>query len=298
MSKDVRCLMVFVDGLGIGEDDPKVNPLARGHCPFVHELVQNEGIPLDCGLGVPGLPQSATGQTVLLTGLNAPQILGRHEEGFPGRQLRPLIQKHNIFSRLLDAGRRPAFANAYFIEDWTDPRYARMQSVTTVSNLAAFGRVRTMADMESGEAVYQDLTRESLRGRGYKGPLTNPHDSGIALREMAARYDFTLFEYFQTDRMAHRGSEADVARVLEQFDAFLVEATRFAEQPGHVFLLVSDHGNIEDCRSLTHTQNPVPLVVRGASDGVFSNATSLLDVFPGICTLLVDYRSENFGVRK
>jgi hypothetical protein len=38
---------------------------------------------LDASLCVPGLPQSATGQAALLTGLNAPELMGRHIEGFP-----------------------------------------------------------------------------------------------------------------------------------------------------------------------------------------------------------------------
>ena len=33
---------------------------------------------LDAGLGVEGLPQSATGQAVLLTGVNIPAELGYH----------------------------------------------------------------------------------------------------------------------------------------------------------------------------------------------------------------------------
>ena len=39
-------------------------------------------------LGIEGLPQSATGQTALFTGINAAQLLGRHLFGFPNQPFR------------------------------------------------------------------------------------------------------------------------------------------------------------------------------------------------------------------
>ncbi|MDH7499283.1 MAG: hypothetical protein QHH30_02730 [candidate division NC10 bacterium] len=114
--------MVFIDGLGIGERDPRKNPMAEAETRWFAFFREGTGkaadpSPLlrfaDANLGVEGLPQSATGQTTLLTGINAAQLLGRHVNGFCTRELRALLDGHSLFARLLQMGRKPTFANAY-----------------------------------------------------------------------------------------------------------------------------------------------------------------------------------------
>ncbi|MDO9349413.1 MAG: hypothetical protein Q7T47_09010, partial [Anaerolineales bacterium] len=84
---------LFLDGVGLGADDPAVNPLVRAAMPNLQTLLAGRRmtkdaapcengratlLALDANLGVPGLPQSATGQAVLLTGENVPAALGHH----------------------------------------------------------------------------------------------------------------------------------------------------------------------------------------------------------------------------
>lgn len=92
--------MVFIDGFGLGNDEPYGNPFTTAEMPFIRHIMGGknmtrshvgEGIirnnlvikPTDACLGVAGIPQSATGQTVLFTGKNAAQMAGRHINGFP-----------------------------------------------------------------------------------------------------------------------------------------------------------------------------------------------------------------------
>ena len=256
--------MIFVDGLGMGEKDPAVNPIYSGACPFLCELLERYAVPVDAQLGVSGLPQSATGQTALLTGVNAAALLGRHIEGFPNGELRKIIAEHNIFRILRERGFSVTFANAYYVAHLEQVRTRRWQSVTTVAALAGIGTVRDTTLLLRDEAVYQDLTRQTLRERGYNGPLTTPAEAGQHLLAIAQQHDFTLFEYFQTDRAGHAGDPARIERVLHELDEFLCVAVRHAEAPDHLFVLTSDHGNIEDSRTPLHTNNPVPLVAIGS----------------------------------
>jgi len=80
-----RVLLFFIDGIGVGSSDPERNPLATASFPTL-ALTETSvpraraGPPLvahgiDAALGVPGLPQSATGQTAILTGVNAPAAM-------------------------------------------------------------------------------------------------------------------------------------------------------------------------------------------------------------------------------
>lgn len=249
-----KILFVFVDGLGLGSDDPAINPLADTQkFPNLGKLLKNS-IPLDAALGVPGLPQSATGQAALLTGLNAPKLMDRHIEGFPPPRLKELVQENNIFSKLLAAGKTCTFANAYWLDDVAHipPRRA---SVTTVATLAAFGGVRGKADLLANRAVYQDLTREKLRERGYDGPSITPEAAAEHLIGIANGHDFTLFEFFETDHAGHSGDPHKIFQCLEKLDRFFGVLFRF----DGLLIVTSDHGNIEDSTARSHTANPVPL---------------------------------------
>src|SRR3990170_3141448 len=123
-------LLVFLDGVGLGEADPAHNPWVAAHTQTLRSLlgrplagaerVDLNGtllIPTDATLGVAGLPQSATGQTALLTGLNAPALVGRHVTAYPTTPLRPLLPEHPLSPRRSPAGRGVALATAYTEED-------------------------------------------------------------------------------------------------------------------------------------------------------------------------------------
>ncbi|MBI9019932.1 MAG: alkaline phosphatase family protein [Verrucomicrobia bacterium] len=276
----MKILFVFVDGLGLGSNDPAVNPLAdRDRFPNIGKLLENS-VPLDAALGVPGLPQSATGQAALLTGLNAAKLMGRHIEGFPPPRLKALVQEHNIFSKLLATGKTCTFANDYWLDDVAHiPR--RRESVTTVATLAAFGGVRGKAELAANRAVYHDLTREKLRDRGYTGPLITPKEAAEHLIAIADDHDFTLFEFFETDHAGHSGDKEQVFQTLEKLDRFFATALLF----NGLLIVTSDHGNIEDLSVRTHTMNPVPLFA--SQPEKFQPLENISQLAPAIIQVLV-----------
>ena len=282
----LRVLFVFIDGFGVGVADPAVNPLFARDYPALRRVLA-DGKPIDACLGVDGLPQSATGQAALLTGVNVPAAVGGHQPGFPGPSVRALVERHNIFRRLLAIGRSCTFANAYHLDGLTPAEIRRRQSVTTVATLQAFGGVRGSALLVEGRAVYQDLTRQLLRARGYDGPPCTPAQAARDLLGIAGGHDFTLFEYFQTDVQAHKGSPEEIARMLSELDVFLGGV--LAAWPGEDRLLVvtSDHGNIEDGHVRTHTRNPVPFFAAGAGAAECTRSVNAItDVTPALLRLL------------
>jgi hypothetical protein len=89
----MRLLFLFLDGVGLGSNDPATNPFAAAEMPHSQALLDGQRmvagtapldapratlLALDANLGVEGAPQSATGQAVLLTGRNVPGELGYH----------------------------------------------------------------------------------------------------------------------------------------------------------------------------------------------------------------------------
>src|SRR5688572_4868734 len=108
INKPVSVILFFIDGLGIGEPEPNnplylvenIEPLAN--FKKTQKPVIFDGIlaATDPRLGVEGRPQSASGQTTILTGINAPKFLGYHKQGFPNEKLREVINENSIFRRL------------------------------------------------------------------------------------------------------------------------------------------------------------------------------------------------------
>jgi hypothetical protein len=218
-----------------------------------------------------------------LTGVNAAEAVGRHVEGFPNAALREIIRAENIFRKLIDRGKTATFANAYYVDDIEAVRSAPLRSVTTVAALSGLGTIRDRHALESNEAVYQDLTRQALRERGYKGEVVSSQAAAQHLVEIADRHDFTLFEYFQTDRAGHTTELNIIRPVLTLLDRFVSALLRPALDAGLLVVLVSDHGNIEDISVRGHTRNPVPFIAVGkGAEQVQAGATSLVDVTPAL----------------
>lgn len=283
MAEVLKILFVFVDGFGIGSDDPDINPLRNARFPNLGKLLDG-ATPIDACLGVDGKPQSATGQASLLCGVNAPQAMGRHIEGFPPPSLKKLIEHENLFSKLRKLHKRPTFANSYWIDD-PHKIPLRRQSVTTVMTLKALHDVRHKEELLSGMAVNHDITRWTMHTRGYDGPLISEEEAAEHLLNVAGENDFTLFEYFMTDRAGHSGDPDQVFQCLETLERFLPLAAEFGNQPNQLFLLCSDHGNIEDCTIKTHTKNPVPLIAIGTGASSFQSLENLAEVTPAILRL-------------
>src|SRR5262249_20197610 len=114
-------VLVFIDGLGLGDRDPSYNPLARQDT-LLSQFRDGTGaslpsggrlLAIDATLGVGGRPQSASGQTALLTGVNAPAVLGRHLLGYPNESLRELLRRESVFQKLAGQRRSFAFLNGY-----------------------------------------------------------------------------------------------------------------------------------------------------------------------------------------
>ena len=125
-------------------------------------------------------------------------------------------------------GRRCTFANAYWIDDHL-PIPIRRQSVTTVMSLAALEGVLRKAELLLGMAVHHDITRWTAHQRGYDGELIDPETAAGHLLAVAEENDFTLFEYFLTDRAGHSGDPELVERCLDTLERFLPKAAAFAD---------------------------------------------------------------------
>ena len=127
------------------------------------------------------------------------------------------------------------------------------------------------------------MTRETIQDRWPDIAVIPPQRAAEHLAAIARRYDFTLFEFFQSDVAGHSMDYARACAALRTYDRFLASLVRFAEAMGVTLVLTSDHGNIENISERGHTLNPVPFVALGPKEEFLrERVSSLVDVTPAI----------------
>jgi 2,3-bisphosphoglycerate-independent phosphoglycerate mutase len=301
-----RVLLVFLDGVGIGVDDPEVNPFATARLPRLREMLGGrlplrehlDGggritaeratlVPADATLGVPGRPQSGTGQTALLTGVNAPREFGRHFGSWVPTSLRATLAERSLLARALRAGRSAAFANAYPVGRFGMEAFVgRRPAAPPLAAYAAGLLGRDRDELRGGRAVASSITNDRWRSDLRADvPDVTAAEAGRNLAALAAEHHVTLFAHYDTDAVGHRGSLADCVAALERVDAFLggvVDAL-----PDDALLVVaSDHGNVEDVTA-GHTLNPVPVIAAGRGrEALAERVRDLTHVTPALLDLL------------
>jgi 2,3-bisphosphoglycerate-independent phosphoglycerate mutase len=303
VTKPDRVLLVFLDGVGIGEDDAEVNPFikARASLPTLNALMGGNtptlsaprGIgpggvtmPLDAPLDVEGLPQSGTGQTALLTGEGAAELHGRHFGPWVPVALRPLVEERSVLRRALEAGRSAAFANAYPRAWPGSGRRSRFIAAPPLAAKAAGLLDRHEKSLGEGRAISSEIVNDGWRthlGHHWLPEIT-PQQAGANLAAISSQNDLTLYAHYSTDGAGHEQSIARAVSALQLVDAFF-EGVLSELSPGTLLLVTSDHGNIEDVRA-GHTRNPALGIAAGPGAEHAAGLSDLREVTPFILGML------------
>lgn len=261
-------LLVFVDGIGIGSDDSFNNPFAvpevRRLAPLAGRAPQDGASfrALDATLGVPGLPQSATGQTTLFTGVNAARAIGAHHPGLPGPTLQAILREESLFAKLVRRGARPTFANAFTRRHLaaTRPRFG----ATTHMVMASSVRLRLLEEDDAkDETLSHDYTGSWMAARGYPVKPRTAAEAALVLARLLAAHDLVLYEYFLTDLAAHRGTREQRFEQARRAEDLIDAVLATVDLARHRVVVVSDHGNLEEAGHDRHTKNAVPLLTWG-----------------------------------
>ncbi len=272
-------LMIFLDGVGIGEEDYEYNPFFKyGFNSFTkffgsipsrkNQYLSGKGYylsPVDATLGMQGLPQSGTGQTSIFCGINAAEFIGKHFGPYPYSTLIPVIKEKNIFQDYLNRGRNPFFANAYpkLFFDYLNSGKSRL-SVTSLSAKLSGLRLNRSSDVRRGHALTAEITNERWNKKlEYSLPVIRPGTAARRLIRLAMRYDFTLYEYFLTDHLGHGRYDGDLEETLRTLDEFLFTILNQSDKNEITVIVCSDHGNFEDLSVKTHTFNPSLFITAG-----------------------------------
>lgn len=300
-----RILFIFLDGIGLGEDDAETNPFAAIDAPTLHALAGDQRwlagtprtvaeraifLPTDARLGVEGRPQSATGQAAIITGRNVPQIIGRHYGPRPTPDIRALLDKSNLFKTLVAGGKSVAQINPF-----PPPFHQAIESGKRLPSSLQYGvlsagvSLLTEDHYYNGQALSPDWTGASWADYlGYHdAPVYTPEEAGHKLAELASRYDFTLFSTWLTDEIGHRGPFERAVTFMETFDQVMAALLAAWDDTAGMIVITSDHGNMEVQGNRRHTDNDVPTVVIGAGRETFADGfRDLTDITPGLLRVM------------
>lgn len=271
----------FMDGVGLGGDDPAVNPFVAARMPHLDGLL-GEGwylagrgridaeraslVPTDTTLGVGGRPQSATGQAAILTGRNVPALVGEHYGPKPNGAVADVIRAGTLFHEVVAAGGRAALLTPYprgYFEAVGSGR--RLLSAVPLAATSAGLRLMDADDLRAGRAISPDFTGAGWRDHlGYDDvPVLSLPEAGRRIAAVAAGYAFSFFEHWPTDQAGHRGTLAEAVAHLEAIDAALGGLLAAWGDARGLLIITSDHGNLEEKGHRQHTRNPVPTILLG-----------------------------------
>ena len=286
---------MFLDGVGIGPPDPDLNPFLRARLPTFRALLKDQVpvlgdlprspgalcLSLDPLLGVPGLPQSGTGQTALFTGENAAALYGRHFGPWVPVPLRPLMMEKNILTRAKEGGFSCVFANAY-PSQYHHLAWSKRPAGPPLAAKGAGVFHRDESNLADGTAVSSEIINTAWRTRlGFTHlPEITPAEGGRTLAGITGTADLTFFAHYSTDTAGHEKDMGVAVAALEKIDAFL--AGLLDALPPTTFLVIaSDHGNIEDVTK-GHTKNPVLGLVVGPGAESFAQGVTSITHIPNL----------------
>jgi hypothetical protein len=300
-------LVLFLDGLGLGPNDPETNPLAAASMGTISRLLDGGSLVLettpfegeiaslvawDAQLGMSGRPQSASGQAVLLTGRNIPEEIDGHYGPKPNPAIRDILVSDNIFLEVVRRGGTATLLNAY------PPGYfsaieskRRLYSAIPMAVAAADIPLKTFEDLQARNALSADFTGVGWNTRsGFPyAPEYSPKEAGELLAKLGQRYHLSWFDYWLSDYAGHRGTRIEAVELLETLDEVLEGLLDHWNVQKDLIVLTSDHGNVEDLSGRKHTLNPVPALVIGPLDlrlAFTSGNKNLTSFYPAVLRAL------------
>ena len=253
-----------LDGVGHPDDAPPGSAWEQD-LPALRPLI-DAGLALDTTLGVPGTPQSGTGQSCALTGRDAVRVMGEHFGPYPGPTLQKLLREESLPVRLTQMGGAAALLNfyppGYFAAHERRPRHGCFPFSFLAAGLPlnppGLPSVSPTLGLRYGSPWVPSLEPSELRSQGR------------AVARASETHDLLVLDLWLSDLLGHEGRLgappellAAARRYLQHLDALLASLL----DGGARVVISSDHGNFEDLGIKGHTVARVPFAGSGVELG-------------------------------
>lgn len=260
-------IWLALDGVGHPADAPP-DSVWDQDLPTLRPLI-DAGLALDAALGVPGLPQSGTGQSCWLTGQDAVRLMGKGGAGehfgpHPGPTLQALLREFSLPVRLTRAGGRAALLNVYppgyFAAHAQRPRYGCFPFSFLAAGLAL--NPPGLPGVSPLLGLRHDFPWAAAQS------LDDQRRVGEGLARAAEDHDLLVLDLWLSDLLGHQGKpDAPLElrqagrRYLQHLDALLAGMLN----AGARIVISSDHGNFENLSVKAHTLARVPFAGSGVA---------------------------------
>jgi hypothetical protein len=290
-----KLFLFFIDGIGLGDAVSSIanlftNITGKALIARDEPLFVNSGVicSVDATLDTSGVPQSATGQATIFTGINASKYLGYHLTALPNQKLVELIEEQSLMKSLAEHGINVTSANMYS-DEFFHKRAARRRNAFPVSTLtikASGIPFRYFSDYEKGCAVFADITNKLIRERGYDIAEISPETAAGNLLNILENNQFIFFEYFMTDLYGHKRDKTAITECVDILNRFTETIWSGINNNETSILIISDHGNAEDLSTGDHTFNDVPAILltknKEEAKHFADSIHSLVDIYPWV----------------
>jgi 2,3-bisphosphoglycerate-independent phosphoglycerate mutase len=290
-------LFLFVDGIGLGANNPETNPFALAKMPTLKALSNGKGwfkdtgkqeseralfIPTDPRLGIAGKPQSGSSQAAILTGRNVPEEIGRHYGPLPNQDIRAILDSGNFFMEAKAQGLKAALIDAYPPQRLDGIESGmRLPSSIQYAAIAGGQSLFTTEDLKARRALTAEYT--GYPWRDHLGitdiPFFTPYEAGKEMVRISRDYDFSFHSQWMTDWVGHRGTMEQAVELIEIFDDVMRGVLDAWDDNEGLVLVTSDHGNMEEMNNKKHTEADVPSLIIGKDKAEFAQGFSKLTDF-------------------
>tara|TARA_B100001939_G_scaffold348099_1_gene372625 strand:+ start:3552 stop:4196 length:645 start_codon:yes stop_codon:yes gene_type:complete len=190
-----------------------------------------------------------------------------------------------MIKRLTEGGKSAALLNGYS-QAYLDriERKPRLRSASTHVHRVSGQELFLLEDVAEGRALYMDINHQFLHrfypDYAHRLPLADPVERGRQYVKIARDYDLAIFEYFLTDKAGHNQSMEEAAMTIQILEPFIEGILEEMNPLEDTLVISSDHGNLEDLSTKTHTNNQVPVFLAGAHAEEMSRKISTLYDIP------------------
>lgn len=262
-------IWLALDGVGHPVDAPP-GSVWEQDLPALRPLI-DAGLALDAALGVPGLPQSGTGQSCWLTGQDAVRLMGKGGAGehfgpHPGPTLQALLRESSLPVRLTRAGLRAALLNfyppGYFAAHARRPRYGCFPFSFLAAGLPL--NPPGLPGISPLLGLHHDSPWAAAQS------LDDLRRMGEGLARAAENADLLVLDLWLSDVLGHGGRPGAPPELLtagKHYQRHLDALLSGVLGAGGRVVIGSDHGNFENLNVKAHTTARVPFAGSGMALG-------------------------------
>jgi 2,3-bisphosphoglycerate-independent phosphoglycerate mutase len=225
----------------------------------------------------------------LYTGQNAARHIGKHLFGFPNADLRKLIREYSVFVKLQEKNIPCKFINAFRPVFFTTPEIFQNLHMSATSEMNKYARLpfSDFKQIKDKKALYHDYTNNEVQSIGFQLPSFTAHEAADVLIGQSENYALVLYEYFLTDFAGHARDLDRAVSEIKKIEKLIQAILTKIQSDTTTLIVVSDHGNIEDLRTKSHTLNPAFMGIwKSKSVDILPAFNSLEDIHPFLLSVL------------